>query len=112
MSSGYLEVKQTYTSTSIMPPNAAMATLDRELQSTEQKITPFGEYQVSVHPNPFQYYALQHGQEPSNAYFNIRTAYNGDCSSSAFRACTGTTITKDLPTPSPTPTTPTATPFS
>lgn len=97
--SGYLPLETTYSSSSIMASSPQSAAVVQNLLSPNQKILPQGEYQVSVHPTPFQYYSLQHGIEPSNAYFGILSAYNGICSTPAFRACTGTVV-ESTPPPS------------
>jgi hypothetical protein len=94
--SGYLPVDSTYTST-VIDSNATLSSQMATFMSPYQRIVPQGEYQVSIHPSPFQYYSLQHGKEPSNAYFNIMSAYNGICSTSAYRECSGTTIQETLP---------------
>jgi len=89
--SGYAAVASTYTTSSQKDMASA------PLSTTLQRIIPQGEYQVSVHPSPFHYYSLQHGMGPTNAYFSILTAYNGTCSTPAFRACTGDQVTETLP---------------
>lgn len=95
--SGYLPLDSTYTTSTIMSPNATTTAINMALASPFQKITPQDDYKVSVHPTPFQYYSLQHGLEPNNAYFNIMSAYNGICSTPAFRQCTGNTIDPNPP---------------
>lgn len=94
--SGYLPVDSTYTSP-VIENNATLANQMAAFMSPYQKIVPQGEYQVSIHPSPFQYYSLQHGQSQSDAYFSILNAYNGTCSTPAFRACAGSTIQETLP---------------
>lgn len=98
--SGYLPLDLTYTTSSIMSSTPTLTAQVADLLSPYQKIVPQADYQVSVHPTPFQYYSLQHGVEPSNAYFTIYNAYNGICSTPGFRECTGTVVQTSLPTSS------------
>jgi hypothetical protein len=104
--SGYLPLNSTYSSNvfqvNLPAPGVAERGADCNLEGTINIVNQ-SDYIVGVHPNPFNYYALQHGLAAANAYFNIKSAYNGPCSHAAFRICTDNTVYDTLAAVPPTP---------
>jgi len=89
----YAPLDNTYSySPAVLRANPTLATQVLRFFSDARPIEPTADYQVGVHPNPFTYFALQHGVQGTQGYFPIMQAYNGVCSTTAIRPCAG-----DLP---------------
>ena len=114
--SGYLPLDSTYSSAvyhGTLPVGFAEVGKNCDLDDGTNiiKIVPQNDYIVGVHPDPFGYFALQHGlssgsrtvtnmttttkdasnqpvtSEVNGAYLGINSAYNGECSYAAYRPC-------------------------